>query len=315
VIRYESVIHEFDPWFNYRTTKFMTKEGLYGLWNWFDSESWYPLGRSVGGTVYPGLMMTSSIIYWFLQWIAVPMDIRNVCVFIAPVFSGFTALTTYKLTKEATGKSAHGLFSALFIAIVPSYISRSAAGSYDNEAIAIFALVYSFYTFLKAANSGSLFDSCVAAFAFLYMVASWGGYVFIINMIPIWVLAMIVLGKCDKQVYISYSVFYIIGHILSIQILFVGFQAITSSEHMLSHFVFIILQVHYLLQWIKGHTGQKAFQTLVRFFYFGLTAVLLVGFLYLSFTGASRWSGRSLTLLDPTYAKKFIPIVASVSEH
>ena len=33
----------------------MTREGIYGLWNWFDSESWYPLGRSVGGTVYPGL--------------------------------------------------------------------------------------------------------------------------------------------------------------------------------------------------------------------------------------------------------------------
>lgn len=27
------------------------------------------------------------------------------------------------------------------------------------------------------------------------------------------------------------------------------------------------------------------------------------------------WSGRSLTLLDPTYASKYIPIVASVSEH
>ena len=66
VIRYESVIHEYDPWFNYRTTQYMSKEGLYGLWNWFDSDSWYPLGRVVGGTVYPGLMMTSSIIYWFL---------------------------------------------------------------------------------------------------------------------------------------------------------------------------------------------------------------------------------------------------------
>mmetsp|Transcript_30796 Transcript_30796/g.30445 ORF Transcript_30796/g.30445 Transcript_30796/m.30445 type:complete len:116 (+) Transcript_30796:2-349(+) len=27
------------------------------------------------------------------------------------------------------------------------------------------------------------------------------------------------------------------------------------------------------------------------------------------------WSGRSMSLLDPTYAKKFIPIIASVSEH
>jgi dolichyl-diphosphooligosaccharide--protein glycosyltransferase len=47
----------------------------------------------------------------------------------------------------------------------------------------------------------------------------------------------------------------------------------------------------------------------------GLYGVLATGFLYLTFIGASRWSGRSMTLLDPTYAQKFIPIVASVSEH
>jgi dolichyl-diphosphooligosaccharide--protein glycosyltransferase len=32
-------------------------------------------------------------------------------------------------------------------------------------------------------------------------------------------------------------------------------------------------------------------------------------------TGNIQWSGRSLTLLDPTYASKYIPIIASVSEH
>ena len=31
--------------------------------------------------------------------------------------------------------------------------------------------------------------------------------------------------------------------------------------------------------------------------------------------GKMTWSGRSLTLLDPTYASKFLPIIASVSEH
>ena len=55
--------------------------------------------------------------------------------------------------KEITKRSEAGLFSALFIAIVPSYISRSVAGSYDNEGVAIFALVFSFYTFLKAVNT------------------------------------------------------------------------------------------------------------------------------------------------------------------
>ncbi len=40
-------------YFNYRVTQFLSKEGLYNLWNWFDDRTWYPLGRVVGGTVYP----------------------------------------------------------------------------------------------------------------------------------------------------------------------------------------------------------------------------------------------------------------------
>lgn len=48
------------------------------------------------------------------------------------IFSGLTAISTYFLTKELWSPGA-GLFAASFIAIVPGYISRSVAGSYDNE--------------------------------------------------------------------------------------------------------------------------------------------------------------------------------------
>ena len=57
VIRYESVIHEFDPYFNYRTTKYLVEEGFYKFHNWFDDRAWYPLGRIIGGTIYPGNFM------------------------------------------------------------------------------------------------------------------------------------------------------------------------------------------------------------------------------------------------------------------
>lgn len=53
VIKYESLIHEFDPWFNYRVTQYLTEEGFYKTWDFFDSFTWYPLGRVVGGTMYP----------------------------------------------------------------------------------------------------------------------------------------------------------------------------------------------------------------------------------------------------------------------
>ena len=37
VIRYESIIHEFDPWFNYRTTKYLVNSDFREFWNFFDS--------------------------------------------------------------------------------------------------------------------------------------------------------------------------------------------------------------------------------------------------------------------------------------
>ena len=47
---------------------------------------------------------------------------------------------------------------------------------------------------------------------------------------------------------------------------------------------------------------------------FSLMAFMFA-FVYLTFSGNTKWSGRSMTLLDPSYAKKYIPIIASVSEH
>ena len=98
--RFESVIHEFDPYFNYRTTKYLADNGFYSFHNWFDDRAWYPLGRIIGGTIYPGLMVTASVIYHFLNTINVTIDVREVCVFLAPFFSSLTAIMTYLLTSE-----------------------------------------------------------------------------------------------------------------------------------------------------------------------------------------------------------------------
>ena len=66
--------------------------------------------------VYPGLMVTSGTIHWFLHLLNIPLHIRDICVFLAPVFSGMTALAVYFFTKEVWSQGA-GLFAACFIAI------------------------------------------------------------------------------------------------------------------------------------------------------------------------------------------------------
>ncbi len=216
VVKYESVIHEFDPYFNYRVTTFLTKEGFYNLWNWFDDRTWYPLGRVVGGTVYPvrahhscsasisfssfcaaaaevvccvqGLIWTAGLMYKVLHALNIPIHVQEVgsaqpwpaallvpqawldsqkslfpqvCVFTAPLFSAFCALAAYLFVKEIRGQGA-GLTAAAFMAMVPSYISRSVAGSYDNEGVAIFALVFVFFLYVKVRG-----PSCMHAYLIL----------------------------------------------------------------------------------------------------------------------------------------------------
>ncbi|KAH0461618.1 hypothetical protein IEQ34_009193 [Dendrobium chrysotoxum] len=316
VLRYESMIHEFDPYFNYRTTLFLTEKGFYEFWNWFDSESWYPLGRIIGGTLYPGLMVTAALIYWTLRFLRFAVHIREVCVLTAPFFASNTTIVAYFFGKEIWDSGA-GLVAAALIAICPGYISRSVAGSYDNEGVAIFALLLTFYLFVKAVNTGSLAWALASAFGYFYMVSAWGGYVFIINLVPLYVLVLLVTGRYSMRLYVAYNCMYVLGMLLAMQIRFVGFQHVQSGEHMAAMGVFFLLQVFYFLDWVKFTLNDpKLFYSFLRI---ALTCAISVGSLALGVGMAtgyiSPWTGRFYSLLDPTYAKDHIPIIASVSEH
>lgn len=315
VLRFESVIHEFDPYFNYRTTRFLAEEGFYKFHNWFDDRAWYPLGRIIGGTIYPGLMVTSAALYHVLNFFHITIDIRNVCVFLAPLFSSFTTLVTYHLTKELKDASA-GLVAAAMISIVPGYISRSVAGSYDNEGIAIFCMLLTYALWIKSVKTGSLFWSTMCALAYFYMVSSWGGYVFLINLIPLHVLALMLTGRFSHRIYVAYCCVYCLGTILSMQISFVGFQPVQSSEHMAAFGVFGLCQIHAFVDYVRSRMPHEHFQLLFK----SVVMVAAIGVStvggILTFTGKiSPWTGRFYSLLDPSYAKNNIPIIASVSEH
>ena len=61
------------------------------------------------------------------------------------------------------------------IAIVPGYISRSVAGSYDNEGIAIFCMLLTYLMWVKSVKTGSIFWSTMCALAYFYMVSGVSG--------------------------------------------------------------------------------------------------------------------------------------------
>ncbi|CAB4053934.1 STT3 [Lepeophtheirus salmonis] len=237
VIRFESIIHEFDPWFNYRCTAHMVK-------NVFEYSYQYS-GR--------------------------------VCVFLAPLFSGLTAISTYLLTQELWSQGA-GLFAACFISIVPGYISRSVAGSYDNEGIAIFALMFTYFLWIKSVKTGSIYWPTWASLSYFYMVSAWGGYIFL-------------------NVYMSHTI---------LSSLLVSFAPCKSP---LSAFnpskPRSIWQLQEYLVYSKLLHSLRILGT-----------ILAVAIIFFTWSGViAPWSGRFYSLWDTGYAKIHIPIIASVSEH
>ena len=315
VVRFESIIHEFDPWANYRFTRYLVENGFYKFLNFFDDRTWYPLGRVTGGTLYPGLMVTSGVLHWLARLFSLPIDIRNICVMLAPAFSGLTAYATYLFTKEMKDETA-GLLSAILIGIAPGYISRSVAGSYDNEAIAITLLMVTFYFWIKALKLGSALWGALTALTYFYMVSAWGGYVFITNMIPLHVFVLILMGRYSNRLYIAYSSWYALGTLASMQIPFVGFLPIRSSEHMSALGVFGLIQLTGFAAYVKAQVPPKQFKTVVIGSIGAIVLVAFIGLVGLTYAGViAPWTGRFYSLWDTGYAKIHIPIIASVSEH
>ena len=64
---------------------------------------------------------------------------------------------------------------------------------------------------LQTLNTGSLKWATALFFGYLYMVASWGGYSFIANLLPIHCLACIVFQRVSARLYVAYAPWVILG--------------------------------------------------------------------------------------------------------
>lgn len=199
---------------------------------------------------------------------------------------------------------------------MPGYISRSVAGSYDNEAIAIFILMITFYLWIRALKEGSALYGAITALFYFYMVAAWGGYAFITNMLPMHAFALLCMGRFSSRLYVAYSTFYAVGTLASMQVPFVGFLPIRTSEHMSSLGVFGLLQLVAFAELVRGLVPSAQFRLLLRT---SLVFAALLGTAAITILTQkgwiAPWTGRFYSLFDTGYAKIHIPIIASVSEH
>lgn len=176
--------------------------------------------------------------------------------------------------------------------------------------------MFTYYLWIKSVKTGSVYWSALTALSYLYMVSAWGGYVFIINLIPLHVLTLLIMGRFSQRIYVSYSTFYILGTLFSMQIPFVGFQPVRTSEHMAAAGVFLLITAYSLLKYIQTFVSKSEMKAVFFAAILAIAGIVFSGVVVLTYAGyVAPWSGRFYSLWDTGYAKIHIPIIASVSEH
>eukprot|EP00934_Nitzschia_sp_Nitz4_P004414 Nitzschia sp. Nitz4//scaffold7_size249615//54853//57987//NITZ4_001153-RA/size249615-processed-gene-0.182-mRNA-1//-1//CDS//3329558370//4404//frame0 len=368
---YGRVIHEFDPYFNYRAAEYLWANGWRRFFQWFDYMSWYPLGRPVGSTIYPGMQFTSV---WIKQFILPSWSINDICCYV-PVWFGVLAtlataglcyttvsstattkgsrsmltdvpvvsdivklvilpIVTFvtNLLKQLTGSTwglptlqnppalESAVFAATIMSIVPAHLLRSVGGGYDNESVATFAMQITFWTWTMTLASSNLIQATVlgviSAFCYVYMVAAWGGYVFVINLVGLHAVAVFLLRKLPfDHLYCSYSSFYLVGTFLAIQIPVVGWTPIKSLEQMGPLLVFLGFQAIQLMSVLeRKYTKVNKWQIRVGVVLAGLVAASPVVY-WLYSTGYFGPISSRVRGLFVKHTKTGNPLVDSVAEH
>jgi len=121
---------------------------------------------------------------------------------------------------------------------------RSVGGGYDNESVAISAMCCTFYFWVRALrDDSSWWIGAIAGFAYIYMVATWGGYIFVLNMIGVHAASLVLTGRYSTKLHRAYSLWYVIGTIGATHVPVVGWSPLKSLEQLAPFALFIFLQL------------------------------------------------------------------------
>jgi len=349
------IIHEFDPWFNYRAAEYLAEHGLYKFLHWYDYMSWYPLGRPIGTTIFPGMQMTAVAIWeamkmlptttiqmpWYLlalrpavsvlkRWgfmfmpnikktmdIA-PMSVNDICCMIPPWFGSYASLFTGLLAYEISRSVNAGLMATGIMAIIPAHLMRSVGGEFDNEAVAVTAISMTFWLWLLSVRTPKWWPvGILAGISYVYMVAAWGGYIFVLNMIGLHAAMLVGLGRFNTGVHKAYTLFFLIGTAGAMQIPVVGTTPIRSLEQMGPLLVFFGYQVLAFCDYQRRKHNMGALEfAKFRAQMILLLAAVLVGIVVMLYpTGYFGPLSSRIRGLFVKHTKTGNPLVDSVAEH
>ena len=311
-IRWGFYLTEFDPYWQYHQTQYIVDHGYLAWFSWHDNTVWFPWGRSVAQSSYPGIPFSAAALYTFLNVLGLNLTVFDVCV-IWPVLMGvLTIILVYFLGKDIGGKEV-GLFSALFIALSASHISRTSLGFFDDETVGVFTLVLVALLFLRSLDSrrtlkGTILYAIATGLSLGYLQATWGASIYVVSLIALFAGVLIVFRKYSRRLLVSYSVTMSIAFLIAIQVPRIGVGFLTQLPTLSAIGMTLLLCMMEFTRNIQNSN--------MRIASFGVFFIALGStYLLLEYFGlVSPLVAKFISVLNP-FERVTQPLIESVAEH
>jgi dolichyl-diphosphooligosaccharide--protein glycosyltransferase len=218
-LQWGAYLNEYDPFFHYRVADYVAKNGYAAWYSWVDTLSWYPMGRDISIQSYPGVPFSGVLVWQLTNALGIKVDLYSVCLYFPLLMASFTVVIVYLLGKDLAGGAA-GIFSALLIALNPSYISRTVIGFFDTENIGILAIASTSLFFLRSIDvkrglPERVIYAVFGGIAYGWLNASWGAARYIPGLLALFIVLSILTGKYEVNQITSYSIVNGIGLLIA----------------------------------------------------------------------------------------------------
>ena len=324
-MRWGYYLSEFDPYFQYRLTKDIVNNGYVNWLTWRDYMSWWPWGRDVGQTSFPGLAYVAATFYNFFNALGVPMasasaadplasdPIYNFVIIFPIIMATLTCLAMYFWGKDIGGKEV-GLFAAFFLALNGSYIGRTSLGFFDDETVGVFCIILYSLFFLRAIEKerpirNSLAYSLAAGITLGLLFTAWGASRYPVGLTLLFVVALLVLKRYSSRLLVTYGVTYAVALLIAISVPHLnGPRFLLEITNIAVFGVFVLL--------CTFEIGLRIRTTKMKgMFVLGIMVVGIAAFAALyAFGYMQPLAGRYMSILNP-FERLSNPIVVSVQEH
>lgn len=300
-------LNEFDPYFNYRATKFIVENGIPAYFGWHDDMSWYPFGRDVANTSQVMLHITTAVLYGAFGG----TDLYGFTILFPVVFGSLTAIVVFALVRVIGGTTA-GLFASLMYSVSLPVITRGSIGWFKSEPLGLFYGLLAVYLFLSGIKSSShkiAAAKLVASGIFLgFGFSAWGGIDFFVLPLGLFIISLVFTRRDTKFLRWAMPLF-VLGLAISLAPFErpgLAFFAKASGFMIIGPTLFLVASS--FIEKIGGEQKRRRNTTLF------LIAIVAVGVALLASNVFGLPSFRYLNAINP-FLTTLDPLTDSVAEH